>query len=88
MTQISGKHPLAQQRVLGERSVRALARMLAERGLSEDEIDRGLDYVAISGAQTMRQAFVLAMSRVLYSDAQLAAGLRFTLVENAPADHF
>jgi hypothetical protein len=81
----TGKSRFGQRGVLAERSATALARMLAARGLPENEIDRGLEYVATSGAQTMREGFVLAMSRILYSDEQLAAGLRFTLAENAPA---
>ena len=66
-------------RTLSGSSVLALARLLTERGLSEREIDRGLEYCLENGASTMRQGFVLAMSRALFSDAQLAAGMRFTL---------
>lgn len=77
-----------QQGMLAERSAMLLSRILAARGLSEKEIERGLDYVATSGAQTLREGFVLAMSRILYSDAELAAGLRFTFVENGSADPF
>jgi hypothetical protein len=57
--------------------VKSLIRFLEERGLSADEIDRGLAYAEELGAATAREGFVLAMSRVLYSDAQLAAGCRF-----------
>ncbi len=51
--------------------------LLSEQGCSEADIDRGLADAAAQGAFTAKTAFVLAMSRVLYSDEQLAAGLRF-----------
>ena len=70
-------------RALNDRSARALMRLLAERGLSEAEIDRGLDYVAERGVSTMRESFVLAMSRARFTDAQLAAGAVFTFEEEA-----
>jgi len=54
-----------------------VASLLSEQGCLEADIDRGLAYAADQGAFTAKTAFVLAMSRVLYSDEQLAAGLRF-----------
>ena len=50
---------------------------MALRGCSRADIIRGLDYAAAQGVFTTKDAFVLAMSRVLYSDEQLAAGMRF-----------
>lgn len=63
---------------LGNRSTLTLMRLLAERGLSPEAIDAGLDYVEAVGARTVREGYELAMSRVLYTDAQLADGMRFT----------
>ncbi len=57
------------------------ARFLGERGLSNDEITRGLHYAEINGARLIRERFVLAMSRVTLSDEQLYAGLRFSFGE-------
>jgi len=54
-----------------------VASLLSEHGCSEADIDRGLAYAADQGAFTAKTAFVMAMSRVMYSDEQLAAGLRF-----------
>ena len=70
--------PAAKPRSLGNRSTLTLMRLLAERGLSTKEIDAGLDYVEDVGARTVREGYELALSRVLYSDAQLAQGMRFT----------
>ena len=64
-------------------AVNTLVRFLAERGLSEDQIDRGLEYVEASGAYTIREAFILAMSRTLYSDQELADGQRFGFTEGS-----
>ena len=58
-------------------SVRTLMRLLSGYGLSDEEVERGMDYVEIIGARTVREGFELAMSRVLFSDEQLAAGSRF-----------
>ncbi len=70
-------------RTLNETSVAALIRLLTERGLTEDQIERGLDYIEAVGARTMRDGFELAMSRILYTDHELASGQRFTFPEDA-----
>ena len=62
-------------------SARTVARFLAERGMSDNEIDRGLHYAELHGALTIREGFVLAMSRITLSDEQLAAGMRFSFDE-------
>ena len=66
-------------------AVNTLVRFLGERGLSDDEIDRALEYVEASGAYTIREAFVLAMSRTMYSDQELAAGQKFGFTEGSAA---
>ena len=66
-------------------AVNTLVRFLAERGLSEEQIDRGLEYVEASGAYTIREAFILAMSRSIYSDEELAGGQRFGFTDNSAA---
>jgi len=66
-------------------AVNTLVRFLTERGLSEEQIDRGLEYVEASGAYTIREAFILAMSRTLYSDQELADGQRFGFTEGSAA---
>ena len=55
-----------------------LEALLRQQGLSEAEVDRSLAYAFAAGARTPRIAFELAMSRATLSDAQLAAGVRFT----------
>jgi hypothetical protein len=60
---------------LPARSSAALARLMSERGISSAEIERGLIYAA--GAKTVRKAYILAMSRLMFSDAELSAGVRF-----------
>ena len=62
---------------LSDSAAATLARLLGARGLSEDEIDRGLGFVMTTGVKTMREAYELAVSRVRYSDEELAAGMRF-----------
>lgn len=60
-------------------TVGTLVRLLSEHGLSAEEVECGMDYAEAMGAVTTRDGFVLAMSRVLFTDAQLAAGIRFPL---------
>lgn len=60
-------------------TVGTLVRLLSEHGLSAEEVERGMGYAEAMGAGTTRDGFVLAMSRVLFTDAQLAAGVRFPL---------
>jgi superfamily II helicase len=60
-------------------SVRTVARLLSERGLSAIEVERGMDYAETMGAGTIYESFILAMSRVHFTDAQLSAGVRFHL---------
>lgn len=69
--------PAVKRRVLGNRSTLTLMRILADQGMPSDAIEAGLDYVEQIGARTVREGYELAMSRVLYSDVQLAEGMRF-----------
>ena len=46
--------------------------------MSPAEIDFGLAYSAAMGAVTIRAAFELAISRKMFSDAELESGKRFT----------
>ena len=62
---------------MGNRSTLTLMRILAEQGLPSASIEAALDYVEKIGARTVREGYELAMSRVLYSDKQLADGMRF-----------
>lgn len=59
------------------RSADTLRRMMLLQGIPEGQVQRGLDYAAEAGAKTTREMFVLAMSRVTLSDAELTAGIRF-----------
>jgi hypothetical protein len=59
------------------RSSQTLERLMVERGISQDEIERGLNYAVSAGATTTREAYNLAMSRILFSDEELTAGARF-----------
>ncbi len=62
---------------LPAKSSQTLARLMSERGIPPDDIERGLSYAESAGARTTRQAYILAMSRLLFSDAELSAGVRF-----------
>ena len=64
-------------RGLGNRSTLTLMRILAEQGVAPEAIEVGLDYVELVGARTVREGYEVAMSRVMYTDAELAAGMRF-----------
>jgi len=61
-----------------------VARFLAERGFSEDDIDRGLSYAEESQASTVREAFTLAISRI-HSDREFSAGMRLDCQDPADA---
>ena len=69
--------PSVKPRALGNRATLTLMRILAEQGVAAESIEAGLDYVEQVGARTVREGYELAMSRVLYTDAELAAGRRF-----------
>ncbi len=60
---------------------RTICRHIAAAGYSDSAIRLGLDYAKAEGASTAREGYILAMSRILYSDGQLEAGDRFS-VEN------
>ncbi len=60
-------------------AVGTVVRLLFEHGLSAKEVERGMDYAKAMGAGTTCEGFVLAMSRVRFTDAQLSAGVRFHL---------
>ena len=83
MTDDSGRQ--GRSRGLRGPAVNTLVRFLTERGLSDDQIERALEYVEETGARTIREAFVNAMSRVLYSDEELAMGSRFTFDDASAA---
>ncbi len=68
-----------QPRRLRPSSIGTVMRLLSEHGLSAKEVERGMDYAEAMGAGTTCEGFVLAMSRVHFTDAQLAAGSRFSL---------
>jgi len=70
-----------QRRRLSDSSTRTVARFLTERGVFEADIDRGLHYAKRHGARTVREGFMLAMSRITLSDEQLQAGMRFNFGE-------
>ncbi len=56
---------------------RTIRRHIATAGYSADAIRRGLDYAAAEGASTAREGYILAMSRILFTDRDLASGVRF-----------
>ncbi len=73
-----GTTPRAERpRRLRASSVGTVVRLLSEHGLSAKEVERGMDYAEATGAGTICEGFMLAMSRVHLTDAQLAAGVRF-----------
>ncbi|MGA0530763.1 hypothetical protein [Hansschlegelia sp. KR7-227] len=55
----------------------AVRAQIAEAGYSDAAISKGIAYAADQGASDDHEAFVLAVSRILYSDEDLAEGARF-----------
>jgi len=60
---------------------RTVMHKLAAGGYSPMQIRDGLAYAVAEDATTVREAFILAMSRILYSDEQLADGARYAAEE-------
>lgn len=58
---------------------RAIRRHLYAAGYSKDQATAGLAYAASTGPYTVREGYILAVSRILFTDGQLADGERFTL---------
>jgi hypothetical protein len=56
-----------------------ISRHIREAGYSDAEIKAGLAYACQQGPYTAREGYILAMSRILYSDGQLADGARFSV---------
>ena len=67
-------------------TARNVVRLLVDCGYSDGEIDYGLDYAETEGARTMMECFTLAVSRLIYSDEQLAAKMRFNFRDFLEAD--
>jgi hypothetical protein len=64
--------------MLQRRVFQSICSVLTQQGMSDDDIERGLEYADLQGARTTREGYVLAMSRVLYTDDQLASGSVFS----------
>lgn len=60
---------------------RVIRHHLTLAGYSPSEIKTGITYAASKGDYGAREGFVLAVSRILYSDDQLADGAVFFLAE-------
>jgi hypothetical protein len=58
-----------------------IRRHIANAGYSATAIRQGLDYAKAEGATTGPEGYILAMSRILFTDDDLARGVRFS-VEN------
>lgn len=58
---------------------RRISRRIAAGGYSLTHARAGLAYANQVGFQSDDEGFVLAMSRILYTDAQLAEGERFSV---------
>lgn len=58
---------------------RRIRRHIAAAGYSKEQIDAGLSYAREHGDYTAREGYILAMSRILYTDWQLADGARFSV---------
>ncbi len=56
-------------------AVATLVRFLGERGLTDEQIERALEYVEESGVHTIRAAFDLAMSRTLLATDELSLAI-------------
>lgn len=62
---------------------RTIRRHIAAAGYSANAIRKGLDYAKSEGASSAREGYILAMSRILYSDGQIAMGDRFIVETGA-----
>ncbi len=62
-------------------TVHNVVRLLVSCGYSDEEISYGLDYAEAEGARTAMECFTLAVSRLIYSDDQLAAKMRFIFTD-------
>jgi len=53
---------------------------LSDAGYSAEQVVRGLEYAEAMGATTMDERGSFAVSRIMYSNAQLVAGAHFEWV--------
>jgi hypothetical protein len=60
---------------------RTIRRHIYAAGYSKQDADAGIRYAAEQGDYTAREGYILAMSRILYSNDQLADGARFAVAE-------
>ena len=58
---------------------RRIRRHIAAAGYTKEQIDAGLAYTREQGEYDAREGFILAMSRILYSDEQLEDGARIAV---------
>lgn len=58
-------------------TARTIRRHIAAAGYSAQSINKGMAFARNEGAVSQEDGFALAMSRILYSDDQLADGARF-----------
>jgi len=60
---------------------RVIRRHIAAAGCSVGQINEGMAYAKSKGYDTAREGYILAVSRILYSDDQLADGEMFTVAD-------
>lgn len=58
---------------------RTIRRHLAAAGNGADAIRTGIAYARAEGATSAREGYILAVSRILYTDEDLANGTRFSV---------
>ena len=58
---------------------RTIRRHLKKAGYSTKEVAAGLAYAAAQGATSTREAYILTVSRILYTADDLAEGARFAV---------
>jgi len=58
---------------------RRIRRHIAAVGYGDAQITSGLAWATEQGFSTAREGYILAMSRILYDDGQLADGARFSV---------
>ena len=62
---------------LDAKTLRTLRRRIEKLEYSREQADYGIAWVRKKGFRSIDDAFVIAMSRILYGDDQLDEGVRF-----------
>lgn len=62
-------------------AIRRARKHITDAGYSLGDASSGIDYATAQGATEAREIYILAVSRILYTDEQLADGARFSVAD-------